>query len=526
MLRITNIKLPPDFSEDTLLELIQKKYGIKNIKKIRIAKKSIDARRKNDVHYVYAVDIETDNERQYIRKNISLYEDIKYNFLKEIIPEKPVVVVGMGPAGMMCALTLAKNGVKVIVCERGKPVDERMKDVARFWNGGRLDPSSNVQFGEGGAGTFSDGKLTTGISDFRIRYILEEFHSHGAPEEILYQAKPHIGTDKLCEIAKSIRNDIISHGGEVRFSTKVTDIIIANGRVKGVKTFSDIGEDIIETDNLVLAVGHSARDTFEMLKAKGLPMERKPFSVGARIEHSQEMINKSQYGKFYDKFGAADYKLSVHLPNGRSVYTFCMCPGGYVVASASEEGGIVTNGMSCFKRDGNNANSAVLVNITPQDFPGDDVLAGMYFQREIEQKAYAAAGNTYKAPAQRVGSFLGNSYCDNKLKPTYRPGVTWTNLDKIFPGFVTESLRSALLIFDKKLCGFADDSAVLTAPETRSSSPVRIIRDKETMQTDVGGLYPCGEGAGYAGGITSAAVDGVKIAEKICSLNSIKINNI
>ncbi|MDO5398346.1 MAG: FAD-dependent oxidoreductase [bacterium] len=518
MLRITNIKLPPDMSEDILPEIIRKKYGIKNIKQLRLAKKSVDARRKNDVHYVYAVDIETDNEKQYIGKNVSLHEEIEYIFSKEIIPEKPVVIAGMGPAGMMCALTLAKNGVKVIVCERGKPVDERMKDVEKFWSCGKLNPSSNVQFGEGGAGTFSDGKLTTGISDFRIRYILKEFYSHGAPEEILYQAKPHIGTDKLCEMAKAIRDDIIANGGEVRFSTKLTDIIIENRRLNGVKLVSGDREYTIETDNLVLAVGHSARDTFEMLKAKGLRMERKPFSIGARIEHSQEMINKSQYGKFYDKFGAADYKLSTHLPNGRSVYTFCMCPGGYVVASASEEGGIVTNGMSCFKRDGSNANSAVLVNITPQDFPGDDVLAGMYFQREIEQKAYAAAGNTYRAPAQRVGDFLGSDNSESKIKPTYRPGVTWTDIDKIFPEFVTESMRSALLVFDRKLCGFADASAILTAPETRSSSPVRIIRDKETMQSDIEGLYPCGEGAGYAGGIISAAVDGVKIAEKICVL--------
>lgn len=518
MLRITNIKLPPDVTEDSLPEIINKKYGIKNIKKLRLAKKSVDARRKNDVHYVYSVDIETDNEKQYIGKNVFLHKEIKYIFPKEYVPEKPVVIAGMGPAGMMCALTLAKNGVKVIVCERGKPVDERLKDVESFWNGGSLNPSSNVQFGEGGAGTFSDGKLTTGISDFRIRYILEEFHSHGAPEEILYQAKPHIGTDRLCEMARSIREDIIAHGGEVRFSTKVTDIIIENDRVKGVKTISNDSEDTIETDNLVLAVGHSARDTFEMLKAKGIHMERKPFSVGARIEHSQEMINKSQYGEFYDRFGAADYKLSTHLPTGRSVYTFCMCPGGYVVASASETGGIVTNGMSCFNRDGSNANSAVLVNITPQDFPGNDVLAGMYFQREIEQKAYAAAKNTYRAPAQRVGDFLGSPDSGSEIKPTYRPGVTWTDIDKIFPQFVAESLRSAILIFDKKLHGFADASAVLTAPETRSSSPVRIIRDKKTMQADIDGLYPCGEGAGYAGGITSAAVDGVKIAEKICAL--------
>lgn len=515
MLRITNIKLPPDVPETRLAEIIQKKYGIKRIKNLRIAKKSVDARRKNDVHYVYAVDIETDNEKKYIGKNVSLQEDVKYAFPKGKAPSKPVVIAGMGPAGMMCALTLATNGIKVIVCERGKPVDERMKDVEAFWNGGKLNPSSNVQFGEGGAGTFSDGKLTTGISDFRIRYILEEFYRHGAPEEILYQAKPHIGTDKLCEMAKSIREDIISNGGEVRFSTTVSDIIEENGVITGVRVVSDGNESVIETNNLVLAVGHSARDTFEMLRERGLRMERKPFSVGARIEHSQEMINKSQYGEFYDKLGAADYKLSTHLPSGRSVYTFCMCPGGYVVASASEEGGIVTNGMSCFKRDGENANSALLVNITPQDFPGDDVLAGMYFQRETEQKAFAAAGNSYRAPAQRVGDFLGTEKSGEDIHPTYRPGVTWTRLDEIFPEFVTDAMREAIPVFEKKLHGFADASAVLTAPETRSSSPVRILRDKETMQADIKGLYPCGEGAGYAGGITSAAVDGVKVAEKI-----------
>ena len=495
MLRITNIKLAPGIPESDLEGIIKHRLGIKKLKTLRIAKKSIDARRKNDVHYVYAVDIETDNEKKYIGKNVSFYEDTKYEFPKGKVPEKPVVIAGMGPAGMMCALTLAKNGVKVIVCERGKSVDERRKDVNEFWNGGKLNPSSNVQFGEGGAGTFSDGKLTTGVNDYRIKYILEEFHNHGAPEEILYQAKPHIGTDKLCEMAKSIRKDIEKNGGEVRFETILTDILIENGKVIGVEITSDKGTEIIKTDNVVLAIGHSARDTFEMIRDKGLKMERKPFSVGARIEHSQEMINKS--------------------PSGRSVYTFCMCPGGYVVASASEEEGIVTNGMSCFKRDGENANSAVLVNITPDDFEGDDVLEGMYFQREIEHRAYIAAEKTYKAPAQRVGEFLGEELGGGKIvMPTYRPGVTWTELDKVLPDFVVKAMKEGIKAFDKKLHGFADMNAVLTGPETRSSSPVRIVRDKETMMAAVG-LYPCGEGAGYAGGITSAAVDGVKAAEKI-----------
>ena len=511
MLRISGIRLPWDFDESRLAEVVKKKFGIRQIKSLKIAKKSVDARRKSDVHYVYSVDVVTDNDKRYKGKNIQLYEKKKYVFPKGRIPEKPVVIAGMGPAGMLCALTLAKNGVKVIVCERGKPVDERIRDVQSFWDGGELDERSNVQFGEGGAGTFSDGKLTTGINDHRIAYVLEEFHAHGAPEEILYHAKPHIGTDKLCDMARAIREDIKAHGGEVRFNTAVTDIVIENNRVTAVVTS---GGDMIETDDLVLAIGHSARDTFEMLKAKGIRMERKPFSVGARIEHRQEMINKSQYGEFHDKFGAADYKLSCHLDSGRSVYTFCMCPGGYVVASASERGGIVTNGMSLFERDGENANSAVLVNIAPDDFEGDDALAGMYFQREIEQKAYRAAGNTYRAPAERLGDFLGCGASEG-VEPTYRPGVTWTKAENVLPDFVIEAMREAIVLFDRRLHGFADPSAVLTMPETRSSSPVRIVRDKDTLQSAVSGLYPCGEGAGYAGGITSAAVDGVRTAEKI-----------
>jgi len=493
MLRITNIKLPPLADEKTLPEIVKKKYGIRNIKKFKISKKSVDARRKNDVHYVYAVDVKTENDSRYVSKNVTLHEEKRYIFPKGRVPEKPVVIAGMGPAGMMCALALAKNGVKVIVCERGKCVEERKCDVESFWENGILNPSSNVQFGEGGAGTFSDGKLTTGINDERIAYVLEEFYKHGAPEEILYQSKPHIGTDKLCDMAAAIRKDIIECGGEVLFSTTVTDIIIENDKICGVKIVSGSNEEIIETDNLVLAIGHSARDTFEMLNEKGIKMIRKPFSVGARIEHSQQMINRSQYGEFYDKFGAADYKLSIHLDSGRSVYTFCMCPGGYVVASASEEGGIVTNGMSHFKRDGKNANAALLVNITPEDFEGDDVLAGMKFQREIEQRAYSVANKTYKAPAQRVGDFIGVKNEGEQIEPTYKPGVTWVNIDDVLPKFVADAMKEAIVKLDNKLHGFASPGAVLTAPETRSSSPIRILRDKETMQADIMGLYPCGE---------------------------------
>ena len=512
MLRITNIKLSPDEDESVLKERVKKKYGIKQIKSLRIAKKSVDARRKSDVHYVYALDVETENDKKYVGKNAAMHEPKRYIFPSGNIPQKPVVIAGTGPAGLMCGLTLAKNGVKVIICERGKCIAERKADVKAFWENGELNAESNVQFGEGGAGTFSDGKLTTGINDYRIAYVLEEFYKHGAPEEILYAAKPHIGTDKLEIMAVNIREDIKAHGGEIRFSTKVTDIVAEDGRLKGVGVN---GSEIIETDTLVLAVGHSARDTFEMLKKRGVPMQRKAFSVGARIEHPQEMINKSQYGEFYKKMGAADYKLSVHLESGRSVYTFCMCPGGYVVASASEEGGVVTNGMSYFDRGGKNANSAVLVNVTPEDFAGEDVLAGMYFQRELERKAFEYGGRGYKAPAQRVGDFLGIEKEGIQTEPTYKPGVAYTDIAKIFPEFVAQSLKEGILAMDKRLHGFADAGAVLTAPETRSSSPVRIIRDKESFMSQLRGLYPCGEGAGYAGGITSAAVDGVKTAERI-----------
>lgn len=517
MIRINGIRLNTDENETDLRRRAERLLGVKSFKSFRISKKSIDARKKNDIHFVYSVDVETENEEKAVKraKNARIIENLPYSFPKTTPFREPVVIVGSGPAGLMCGLTLAKNGFKVIIIERGKPVGERTADVELFWKTGRLDPNSNVQFGEGGAGTFSDGKLTTGINDFRIKYVLEEFHAHGAPEEITYLAKPHIGTDNLCEMVASIRRDIIAHGGEVRFSSVFTDFETENGKVSGAVISSPDGVYTIKTSHIVLATGHSARDTFEMLKRKGVPMERKSFSVGARIEHKQEMINKAQYGDKRAELGAADYKLSVHLKSGRGVYTFCMCPGGVVVASASEEGGVVTNGMSRFSRDGENANSALLVSVTPDDFEGKDVLAGMYLQREIEKRAFEAAGGGYKAPAQTVGEFLGTEISGQRVTPTYRPGVVWTRLDNVLPRFVTDAMREALPLLDKKLNGFADGGAVLTAPETRSSSPVRILRGKETLQSSVAGLYPCGEGAGYAGGIMSAAADGVRIAEKI-----------
>ena len=508
MIRISNISLP--IGADVFEKI---RHDIPSAKKIKLVKKSIDARKKNDIRYVYSVDLCADNEERILKKykNAQRVEYKPYKFPQAEKLQKPVVVVGSGPCGLMCAYILAENGHKVILVERGKCVEERKKDVDSFFNGGVLNENSNVQFGEGGAGTFSDGKLTTGIKDFRIEKVLSVFFQNGAPEEILYLSKPHIGTDNLYNMVASMRKAIIKNGGEVRFSSCMTDLIIENNAIKGCVINNEYK---IETDNIVLATGHSARDTFEMLKNKGINLEQKSFSIGGRIEHSQELISKSQYGEAYKQLPAADYKLSHHLQNGRGVYTFCMCPGGYVMAAASEEGGVVTNGMSYFARDAKNANSAVLVNITPEDFGSDDPLAGMYLQREIEQKAFKVANNSYKAPAQRVSEFLGTQKGELQIEPTYPQGVVWTDIARVLPEFVTESMKEGIVALDKKLKGFADGNAIITVPETRSSSPVRILRN-ESMQSNVKGLYPCGEGAGYAGGITSAAVDGIKAAEKV-----------
>jgi len=430
------------------------------------------------------------------------------------------VVIGSGPAGMFAGVILAQAGMKPIILERGKPVPERQKDVEMFWKLGKLNKNSNVQFGEGGAGTFSDGKLMSGIKkDIYTDKVLKEFVEAGAPEEILYLAKPHIGTDNLAIVVQNIRKKIESLGGEYRFESRFTNFEAKDDKISAIQFIKEENEtNTLSCDDVILALGHSSRDTFEMLYEKGVNIEQKAFSVGARIEHKQEMINRSQYGKFaaHKALGAADYKLFCHLGNGRGAYTFCMCPGGEVVAAASEEGGVVTNGMSEFARDKENANAALLVGVEKEDFGSKHPLAGMYFQRKIEERAFELGGKSYKAPAQLVGDFLQGKSSDKKgsVNPTYSCGVIFSDISTIYPKYITETMRAAIKDFDRKLKGFACSDAVITAAETRSSSPIRIIRD-ENFESSVKGLYPCGEGAGYAGGIMSAAVDGIKTALKI-----------
>ncbi len=510
MYRIDNIKtrLDEELSKSHIARRI--KADDSDVLSFKILKKAIDARKKHDVHYVYTVLADVKKRL----KDFKEYSPKKYEFPKGGQLGKQPLIVGTGPCGLFAGLMLAEAGYRPVLIERGADVDSRRKAVLEFWETGKLCERTNVQFGEGGAGTFSDGKLNSGINDERCQFVLDTFVRFGAQEEIAYAAKPHIGTDVLHRVVKNIRCEIERLGGEVRFFNKLVGIETQNKRVCGAIIENEDGVYSLETDNIILAIGHSARDTYRMLKDLGITLEQKSFSVGVRIEHSQEMINKSQYGDFKGLLGAADYKLAAHFENGRSAYTFCMCPGGEVVASASEVGGVVTNGMSNSARSGKNANSALLVNVNTADFPSEDALAGAELQEKIEKSGFRIGGGNYYAPAQYVGDFMGYEVCD-RVEPTYKPGVTFCDIGNLFPDFVTETLKLAIPEFDKKLKGFAHGGAVMTAPETRSSAPVRIVRDKESYMSNIAGLYPSGEGAGYAGGIMSAAVDGIKVSEAL-----------
>ncbi len=525
MLRLQNIAIPLDYTNDTLKAEAAKKLKIpvSQITNISLNKRSVDARKKNDVHFICSLDVTVKKEEKKLQDACKRFvvstTPYHYHLPEHRSLRTQPVIIGSGPSGLFSALILAQAGQNPIIVERGYDVDTRVKVVSEFWSSGKLDETSNVQFGEGGAGTFSDGKLNTGTKDPRSKKVLKEFVLAGAPEEILYLTKPHIGTDKLRPTVKNLRKKIESLGGTFLFGTKLIDFIIKDHKIKGVLLQTDSTEFTIDTDSVILAIGHSARDTFSMLLKRNIPLEPKAFSVGARIEHLQEKISKRQYGSFWNhpSLGAADYKLAVHLKNGRGVYTFCMCPGGQVVASSSEKDTVVTNGMSEYSRSCKNANSALLVGITPDDFGSQHPLAGMQLQQSLERKAFLLGGSNYYAPIQRVEDFLNGRITSHlgEVSPSYLPGVNFSNLSDCLPEFVTESMQMGILEMDQKLPGFYDPDAVLTGVETRSSSPIRILRNERCESILISGLYPCGEGAGYAGGIISAAVDGIRCAEHL-----------
>lgn len=512
MLKVSNIAVSLD--EKDYAKVIANTLNIRKsqVKNVKIAKKAVDARRKNKVYFNMGFTFEYIDEDQLLKTHSKQVSKVKeYHYDKLTPNNQTIMVVGSGPAGLFCAYNLARSGQKVILIEQGKCVDERKKDIDTYLETGKLNTQSNVQFGEGGAGTFSDGKLTTGIKDYRKQFVLNTFYEHGASEDILYLNKPHLGTDVLFNVVKNIRKDI-EKCGDVRFETKLVDIIIEDNQLKEVVLENNEGTYKEKVDQLVLAIGHSARKTYEMLYQKQLEISQKAFAVGMRIEHSQEFINKNQYGKFYDHpaLKAADYKLAVHTSQKRGVYTFCMCPGGYVMNAASEEKRLVVNGMSNYKRDNKYANSAILVNVTPDDFGSSHPLAGMYFQRKLEEKAFELGGSDYSIPVQRVEDYLENKESKEKIETSLKR-VKNANLNALLPEILNINLKEGLLLMNNKINGFTSD-ATLLGVESRSSAPIRFYRD-DNMESNIKGIYPIGEGAGYAGGIMSSAIDGLKCSE-------------
>ncbi|HEV7508893.1 MAG TPA: NAD(P)/FAD-dependent oxidoreductase [Thermoanaerobaculia bacterium] len=529
MLRLTELRLPLNHSEEELRAAILKELGIdpQELTRYSVFRRSFDARKRGAIALIYHIDVETTRETEILRRlrahpeitHLGATPDTSYHFVAQAprdLTTRPIVI-GMGPCGLFAGLLLAEMGFRPIILERGKEVRERTVDTFGLWRQGVLDPESNVQFGEGGAGTFSDGKLYSQIKDpgHRGRKVLTEFVEAGAPPEILFVNKPHIGTFRLVKMVETMRAKIESLGGEIRFKSRVEDLLIENGKVRGV-TLAD-GQHLA-ANHVILAVGHSARDTFQMLHARGVYIEAKPFSIGFRIEHPQSLIDRCRFGSQAGNplLGAADYKLVHHCRNGRSVYSFCMCPGGTVVAAASEPGRVVTNGMSQYSRDERNANSGIVVGITPEDYPGSP-LAGIDFQRHWEERAFELGGRNYEAPGQLVGDFLAGrpSKEFGSVLPSYKPGVHLGHLSTCLPDYAIEAIREALPAFDKTLKGFAMNDALLTGVETRTSSPIRIKRNEDFQSLNTEGLYPAGEGAGYAGGILSAGVDGIKVAEAV-----------